>query len=56
MGREPDHRIEFVTDEIVRESSINAFVEQHLHLDAAASMRSLASSRNAMACSRETLG
>ena len=47
---------DFMTGQIVRESLINAFVEQQLHLDAAASMRSLASSRNAMTCSRETLG
>jgi hypothetical protein len=47
---------DFVTGQIVRESPINAFVEQQLHLAAAASMRSLASSRNAMTCLRETLG
>src|SRR5690349_1035343 len=37
-----------VIDQIARESSIDTLVEQDLHSTAAASMRSLASSRNAM--------
>src|SRR5207249_6629560 len=45
-----------MADEIASESSIDAFVEQDLHFAAAASMHSFASSRNAITCSRETLG
>src|SRR5437773_10779852 len=45
-----------MADKIPSESSIDAFVEQDLHFVAAASMHSFASSRNAITCSRETLG
>src|ERR1043166_2767080 len=50
------NRCDLMADEIARESAVNALVEQNLHFVAEASMHSFASSRNAMTCSRETLG
>lgn len=50
------NRSDLVADEIAREPTIHALIEEHLHFTAAASTRSFASSRNAITCSRESSG
>ena len=52
---EPRHRLNFVSMEVVSKPAVDTLVEQHSH-GVVSINRSLAISRNAMTCSRATLG